>query len=99
IRYLEAVRAVRKYLRGASFTQPYGGLNLWVRLPEGVSAGELFERCRDRKVIFTPGTVFIKGEVGEKHIRISFAAAGTVQIAEGISIIGKVMEEIKDSAK
>ena len=99
IRYFEAVRAVRKYLRGASFTQPYGGLNLWVRLPEGISAGELFERCRDRKVIFTPGTVFIKGEAGDKHIRISFAAAGTGQIAEGISIIGKVMEEIKDSAK
>jgi guanosine-3',5'-bis(diphosphate) 3'-pyrophosphohydrolase len=66
---------------------------------EGVSSVELFERCRDRKVIFTPGTAFIKGEAGENHIRISFAAAGSGQIAEGISIIGNVMEEIKDSIK
>jgi 2-aminoadipate transaminase len=99
VRYFEAVRAARKYLRGASFTQPYGGLHLWVRLPEKVSCVELFERCRDRKVIFTPGTAFIKGEAGENHIRISFAAAGPGQIAEGISIIGNVMEEIKDSIK
>lgn len=99
IRYFEAVRAARKFLRGASFTQPYGGLNLWVKLPEKVSSIELFEKCRDKKVVFTPGTVFIKGEVGENHIRISFAAASPAQITEGISIIGSVMEEIKDGAK
>lgn len=95
VRYIEAVRAVKKYLRGASFIQPYGGLNLWINLPEGVSSGELFLRCKERKVLFTPGTVFIKGAFGEKHIRISFAGAGPEQITEGISIIGQVMEEIK----
>lgn len=99
LRYFEAVRAARTFLRGASFAQPYGGLNLWVKLPDMVSSVELFERCREKKVIFTPGTVFIKGEVGEKHIRISFAAASPAQVAKGISIIGNVMEEIKDSAK
>jgi DNA-binding transcriptional MocR family regulator len=95
VRYFEAVRAVKKYLRGASFTQPYGGLNLWVTLPEFVSSSELFERCKEKKVLFTPGTVFIKTELGEKHIRISFAGAGPEQITKGISIIGQVMEEIK----
>lgn len=95
IRYFEAVRAVKKYLRGASFTQPYGGLNLWIKLPESVSSGELFERCKERKVLFTPGTAFIKASEGEKHIRISFAGAGPEQITEGISVIGQVMEELK----
>ncbi|MHB1394236.1 MAG: MocR-like pyridoxine biosynthesis transcription factor PdxR, partial [Clostridia bacterium] len=64
VRYFEAVRAVKKYLRGASFTQPYGGLNLWVKLPDGISSGELYERCKERKVLFTPGTVFIKTSPG-----------------------------------
>lgn len=96
VRYFEAVRAVKKYLRGASFTQPYGGLNLWVKLPEAVTSSDLFERCKERKVLFTPGTVFIKTELGEKHIRISFAGAGPEQITEGISIIGQEIEEIKN---
>jgi 2-aminoadipate transaminase len=95
VRYFEAVRAVKKYLRGASFTQPYGGLNLWVRLPDGVSSGELYERCKERKVLVTPGTVFAKTAQGDQHIRISFAGVGIDQIAEGISIIGQVLEEIK----
>jgi DNA-binding transcriptional MocR family regulator len=97
VRYFEAVRAVKKYLRGASLTQPYGGLNLWVTLPEFVSSSELFERCKEKKVLFTPGTVFIKTELGEKHIRISFAGAGPEQITKGISIIGQVMEEVKNT--
>lgn len=95
VRYYEAVRAAKKYLRGASFNQPYGGLNLWVKLPEGIKAGELYERCRDRKVLFTPGTVFIKGDQGEAHIRISFAGTGPEQITRGISIIGQIMEEMR----
>lgn len=99
LRYFEAVRAVRKYLRGASFTQPYGGLNLWVKLPEFISSEELFERCKERKVLFTPGTVFIKAAEGEKHIRISFAGAGIEKITEGISIIGQVLEEMKSKSK
>ncbi|HYE84422.1 MAG TPA: PLP-dependent aminotransferase family protein [Clostridia bacterium] len=95
VRYYEAVRSVKKYLRGASFTQPYGGLNLWVKLPERIGASELHSRCRDRNVLFTPGTVFIKGAEGEGHIRISFAGTGLEQITKGISIIGQVMEEMK----
>ena len=46
-------------------------------------------------MLFTPGTVFIKTEQGEQHIRISFASVALKQITEGISIIGQVMEEIK----
>ena len=95
VRYFEAVRSVKKYLRGASFTQPYGGLNLWIKLPESVESGELYERCKERKVLFTPGTVFIKGSQGKEYIRVSFASAGLNQITEGVSIIGQVIEEIK----
>lgn len=99
LRYFEAVRAVKKYLRGASFTQPYGGLNLWIKLPEGVESEELFVRCKDRNVIFTPGTVFLKGSQGMQYMRLSFASAGPDQITEGISVIGQVMEEIKHFKK
>jgi len=95
VRYFEAVRAVKKHLRGASFTQPYGGLNLWIKLPEGISSEELSQRCKEKKVLFTPGTVFIKTAEGRQHMRISFAGAEPQQITEGISIIGQVMEEMK----
>lgn len=99
VRYYEAVRAAKKYLRGASFTQPYGGLNLWIKLPEGVKSGELYERCKERNVLITPGTAFIKAAPGEQHIRISFAGASPAEITEGISIIGQAMEEIRSGVR
>lgn len=99
IRYLEAVRAVKKYLRGASFNQPNGGLNLWIKLPEHVTASSLTELCKQNGVLFTPGTCFLKGQEGEEHIRISFAGVCSADITKGIAIIGNAMEEIKTSSR
>lgn len=98
-RYFEAVRGVKKLLRGATFNQPNGGLNLWIKLPEGVEASALHELCKENKVIFTPGTVFLKGNEGENHIRISFAGVSSTEIAKGISIIGNSIEELKKSSR
>ncbi len=95
IRYLEATRAVKKYLRGASFNQPNGGLNLWIKLPEYVTASSLYELCKQNGVLFTSGTSFLKGQEGEEHIRISFAGVDVGDITKGIAIIGNAIEEIK----
>jgi DNA-binding transcriptional MocR family regulator len=99
IRYLEAVRAVKKHLRGASFNSPNGGLNLWIKLPENVKAGDLYELCKQKGVLITPGTSFLKGEEGEEHIRISFAGVDVSDINKGIAIIGNAMEEIKTRSR
>jgi DNA-binding transcriptional MocR family regulator len=99
VRYFEAVRAVKKYLRGALFNQPNGGLNLWIRLPEGVGSSKLYEYCRKNKVLITPGTVFLKGQDGEQFIRISFSGVDVPDITKGIAIIGNAMEELKKSSR
>ncbi|MFZ5353198.1 MAG: PLP-dependent aminotransferase family protein [Bacillota bacterium] len=95
IRYYEAVRASRKFLRGASFMQPNGGLNLWIRLPDNIDSVALLEACKEKNVIFTPGTAFLSGSEGRAYMRLSFAAASPERIAEGISVIGQCMESIK----
>lgn len=99
IRYFEAVRAVKKHLRGAFFTQPNGGLNLWIKLPEGVSSSQLYDICKENMVLITPGTAFLKGQEGEQHIRLSYAGVDVPDITRGIAIIGNVMEEIKKSSR
>jgi DNA-binding transcriptional MocR family regulator len=99
VRYFEAVRAVKKYLRGALFNQPNGGLNLWIRLPEGVNSGKLYELCRKNKVLITPGTIFLKGQDGEQYIRISFSGVDVPDITKGIAIIGNAMEELKNNIR
>lgn len=95
IRYYEAVRASRKCLRGVSFKQPNGGLNLWIKLPERVNSELLLDRCKKNNVIFTPGTAFVSNSEGRRYIRLSFASVKSEKIMEGISIIGTEIEEIK----
>jgi DNA-binding transcriptional MocR family regulator len=99
LRYIEAVRATKKYLRGAFFNQPYGGLNLWIRLPEGIDSSNLYEHCKKDMVLITPGTVFLKGKEGEQHIRISFSGVDVPDITRGIAIIGNAIEEIKRDSR
>ncbi|MDF2532436.1 MAG: hypothetical protein K0Q65_2017, partial [Clostridia bacterium] len=79
--------------------QPNGGLNLWIRLPEGVGSSKLYEYCRKNKVLITPGTVFLKGQDGEQFIRISFSGVDVPDITKGIAIIGNAMEELKKSSR
>jgi DNA-binding transcriptional MocR family regulator len=95
IRYFEAVRAARKYLRGAMFNEPKGGLNLWIKLPEGVKSSKLSELCKENKVLITPGTAFLKGQEGEQHIRLSFSSVDVLDIPKGMAIIGNIIEDMK----
>lgn len=99
LRYIEAVRAAKKYLRGALFNQPYGGLNLWIRLPDGIDSSKLYERCKKDMVLITPGTIFLKGKEGEQHIRISFSGVDVPDITKGIAIIGNAIEDIKKDSR
>lgn len=99
VRYLEMVRAVRKCLRGASLFEPKGGLNLWVRLPDGVSSQALYENCRQCKVLFSPGTFYYNDDRGHDYIRLSFAAEDIDRIWKGISIISEEAEKLSKQAR
>ncbi len=96
VRYLEMVRAVRKCIRGGSLVEPRGGLNLWVKLPNGISSVELYDKCMEKKVVISPGIFYTKGEVGLTHMRISFSGVDIEKIWQGISIIGTEVENIKN---
>jgi len=97
VRYLEMVRAIKKCMRGVSFFEPKGGLNLWIKLPEAVNSQELYERCKEKKVIFSPGTFYYNDGRGQDHIRMSFAASDIDRIWEGISVISMEAEKMRNS--
>ena len=53
------IHAMDKYFpKTVEYTKPDGGMFLWVTLPEGISAMELFPKALDRKVAFVPGDPF-----------------------------------------
>jgi 2-aminoadipate transaminase len=71
-----------------SWTKPQGGLFLWVTLPEGMDAHQLFDAALKENVAFVPGDSFYSGNgfasEGRRHLRLNFSNAQPEQIREGI---------------
>ncbi|KAB2919522.1 MAG: PLP-dependent aminotransferase family protein [Hyphomicrobiaceae bacterium] len=85
--------ALERYMpKGATWTQPQGGLFVWVRLPEGCDGAKLLERAvAEAKVAFVPGAAFFFDGRGRNTIRLSYSLPGEEQIDEGIKRLARMI--------
>ena len=79
---------------GARWTIPDGGLYLWVRLPEGVSALALYRAALAHDVVVAPGGAFFPEGEDHPFIALNFAAQPPDRIAEGIRRLGVAMHAV-----
>ena len=93
-RLTAALDACAEYLPpGSRFTRPEGGMNLWVRLPEPLDAGELLTRVNQQGVTYLPGRYFAVTRTEPGGLRLSFAGLAPAEIRRGIAVIGAVASE------
>ncbi len=78
---------------GVDWTHPQGGLFLWGVLPENLSAAEVLKVAVEQKVAFVPGAPFYPTGGGHNTMRINFSNATPEKIMEGISRLGRVLNE------
>lgn len=68
------IDSLKKHTEGKiSFDAPTGGMFLWAKLPEGMSATELLKHAIDAEVVFVPGAAFYVGTPEDNTLRLSFA--------------------------
>ena len=79
-------------------TEPEGGMFLWVTLPEGCSAFDLFDVCIKEKVAFVPGEPFFVDGGGARTMRLNFSNADPEHIAEGIRRMGRAIKSLLSGA-
>jgi len=77
----------------ARWTQPRGGLFVWVELPEGVDCGEFVQAAIDRLVLFPPGAGFYRDGTGRNTMRLNFSNQPPDKIEEGVRRLGAVIKE------
>ena len=90
------LEALEEYLPSeVSWTHPAGGLFLWVRLPQGMNCGNLFEAAVKQNVAFVPGNSFFAAPDGEsnRYLRLNFSYMPPDMIVEGIRRIGVAVKE------
>jgi 2-aminoadipate transaminase len=78
---------------GTTWTEPDGGLFLWVELPEGNDAMKLLEKAVEAGVAFVPGSPFYIDGSGKNTFRLNFSNASPEKIRKGIETLGKVIAE------
>lgn len=84
---------------GVSWNRPDGGMFLWVRLPEGMSAIELLPRAVDKGVAFVPGAAFYADHADLRTLRLSFVTATAEQIQAGVAALAQAVREQQDAAR
>ena len=84
--------ACRRHLPAdARWTRPEGGMNVWVRLPEPLDAGELLPRAQKEGVAYLPGRYFTVARQEPGALRLSFAGLAPEQIREGLAVLGRIV--------
>ncbi|MBW4719889.1 aminotransferase-like domain-containing protein [Saccharothrix obliqua] len=69
---------------GASWSDPDGGMFVWVELPDGVDTGELLPKALAQDVAFVPGAPFYATTPNPSTMRLSFTTNTVPQIEEGM---------------
>lgn len=86
------LEAIAKYFPSTvTCTKPEGGMFIWVTLPEGASALELFHKAMDEKIAFVPGDPFYTDRTNVNTLRLNYTNATPEVIEEGIKRLGKIL--------
>jgi len=78
---------------GVTWTRPQGGMFLFVHLPEGMDATEIFKTAVERNVAYVPGAAFHAAGGGENTMRMNFSYSTPDKIREGIARLGTLLKE------
>ncbi len=88
------IDALRRYMpRDVEWTEPEGGLFLWLRLPKEMNTTTLFPRAIENKVAYVIGSAFYCNGKGQNTMRLNFSFPSETKIEEGIKRLAKMIQE------
>jgi len=79
-------------IEGLSWTRPKGGLFLWLTLPEGMDASDMFKEAVENKVAYVVGQALDPEGKKRNTMRLNFSFAGLDEIEEGIQRLAQVIK-------
>jgi len=88
------LKAFREYMpEGVTWTEPEGGLFLFMTLPEHMDAQELFYKAIEKNVAFVMGSVFHCDDTGKNTMRINFSFMSEEKSTEGVKRLAEAIKE------
>ena len=79
---------------GVTWTDPDGGMFIWVTLPRGMDAKVVLQNALAAKVAFVPGQAFFADGSNENSLRLNFSLATEDTINTGIGRLAGVIADM-----
>ncbi len=76
---------------GTRWTEPEGGYQVWVELPEDIDTSELLPDAVGAGVLFAPGSQFHHDGRRSSCLRLTFAMADEASLRRGVAALGEVI--------
>ncbi len=78
-----------------SYVPPNGGISIWLNLPAGIDALDLYEECQKNNLSIVPGIVFFIDEtINMNYIRLSFGAIHDDEIVKGMKTLYEIISKM-----
>jgi 2-aminoadipate transaminase len=88
------IECLRQYMPSeVKWTEPEGGLFLFVTLPKNMDSEIIFKKAIDKNVAFVAGSAFFCNGSGRNTMRLNFSFADLPEIDEGIRRLAEVIRE------
>ncbi|GAB6285253.1 MAG: PLP-dependent aminotransferase family protein [Methanoregula sp.] len=81
-----------------TWTEPSGGMFVWVTLPEGCAAMDVFNQALKERVAVLPGTPFYVDGGGDRQIRLNFSNSSEERIITGVERFARVIRALVPAA-
>lgn len=77
---------------GVSWSEPDGGMFVWLTLPASVDASELLGfALHEEQIAFVPGGAFFFDGSGHNHLRLNFSLQSESDIHTGMAALGRLL--------
>lgn len=80
-----------------TWSNPAGGLFVWVRMPDDVDRKKLYASAQENGVNYLPGTAFHYQNRNMPYLRLAFGHLTEQQIQDGIPILARCIREARTS--
>ena len=88
------IKALNKYFpKEAKWTNPEGGMFIWITLPKKINTNLLLQKAIARKVAYVAGDAFYHDGGNYNSMRLNFSYSADNLIEEGIKRLGEVIKE------
>lgn len=73
-------------------TIPLGGLNLWARLPDGITVSRVVQEAQLRGLIIAPGTEWFPAEPSGPHVRLNYSGENPGRFPDAARILTQAID-------